>query len=72
MSNNEQVPNLVLESSELTPAQKVRLEMLAKTHVGQQIMTDFVFSGKTSTPTETTHDYFVQLEKLTQWVLAAS
>lgn len=63
MSKDSKLPLLPLETTELTGTQQVRLELLAKTHVGQQIMTDFVFSASVADL------QLAQLEKLTQWVL---
>lgn len=51
--------------SELTPAQKIRLQLLANTHMGQQIMTDFILN-----PTPQAQELLANLEKLGQWVLA--
>lgn len=53
--------------SELTPAQKIRLQLLANTHMGQQIMTDFILN-----PTPQAQELLANLEKLGQWVLAPS
>lgn len=63
MSNESNQSLLPLNATELTATQQVRLELLAKTHVGQQIMTDFVLSASVADL------QLVQLEKLTQWVL---
>lgn len=53
-----------IDSSALTPTQKVRLDLLAKTHMGQQVVTDFLLN-----PTPATYELLANLEKLTQWVL---
>lgn len=65
---NEESPlqPLTLVSNELTPAQKIRLQLLANTHMGQQVMTGFLLN-----PTPETQKSLAQLEKLTQWVLTA-
>lgn len=63
---NEELPlqPLTLVSDELTPAQKVRLQLLANTHMGQQVMTEFLLNQ-----TPATHESLANLEKLAQWVL---
>lgn len=53
-----------IDPNTLTPTQKVRLDLLAKTHIGQQVVTDFLLN-----PTPATHELLANLEKLTQWVL---
>lgn len=64
MMNTQTTPiNLPLNATQLTATQQVRLELLAKTHVGQQIMTDVVLSKNAA------NEQLAQLEKLTQWVL---
>lgn len=68
-----QIPSTIgqtIDTNALTPTQKIRLDLLIQTEVGQKILADFLWltQNPNLSPLDGSALFFVQLEKIVQWI----